>query len=117
MADTGAVLVIDDDREIAGTLREFIEFRGYPVVVAHTGRNGLAFLRHTSISLVLLDLALPDMDGIAVLREAEALPEAPEIIIITGNATLDSEAWWSASWHSGAPSGRTSGCSASSPTG
>jgi len=90
MADTGAVLVIDDDREIAGTLREFIEFRGYPVVVAHTGRNGLAFLRHTSISLVLLDLALPDMDGIAVLREAEALPEAPEIIIITGNATLES---------------------------
>jgi GAF domain-containing protein/ActR/RegA family two-component response regulator len=90
MADTGAVLVIDDDRQIAETLREFIEFRGYPVVVAHTGRNGLAFLRHTSISLVLLDLALPDMDGIAVLREAEALPEAPEIIIITGNATLES---------------------------
>ena len=90
MADTGAILVVDDDLEVAETLRQFLELRGYSVVLAHTGRSGLAFLRHASIGLVLLDLGLPDMDGVAVLREAEALPHAPEVIIITGNATLES---------------------------
>lgn len=90
MTDRDTVLVIDDNERLAATLRSFVEERGYGAVAAHTGRDGLRALREHPVSLILLDLLLPDVDGISVLREAQRIAPTVDVIIVTGHATLDS---------------------------
>ena len=84
------ILVLDDDHEVAAFLAEFLEGLGYEVVTAHTGADGLAILREGHIGLLLLDLKLPDMDGTRVMEEALKLAAPPDIVYVTGEASLDS---------------------------
>jgi PAS domain S-box-containing protein len=84
------ILVIDDDREVAAFMAQFLESRGFEVSVAYTGRSGLDELARGRVGLLLLDIRLPDMTGIQVMEELPALPSPPEIIVVTGEATLDS---------------------------
>lgn len=90
MADQQTILVIDDDQDVASVLGEFLGGAGYRVAVAHTGAAGLEILRQTPVSLVLLDLVLPDMEGVGLMREVLRLDFPPDVVIITGYATLDS---------------------------
>lgn len=83
------VLVIDDDREVARALHTFIEKEGFEVAVAHTGASGLGRIREGGVGLVLLDLRLPDMGGVEIMRAALGVPAPPEFVIVTGHATLD----------------------------
>ena len=71
------ILILDDDHEVAAFLAEFLEGRGYQVVTAHTGADGLALLQDGHVGLVLLDLKLPDMDGNRVMEEAHQLAAPP----------------------------------------
>jgi PAS domain S-box-containing protein len=84
------ILVVEDDPQSAVLLRDVLQEEGHPVVVAHTGADGRAILHTAPVSLVLLDLRLPDLDGIELLKEAQQLASPPDIVIITGHATLDS---------------------------
>src|SRR6185295_13666498 len=88
--DPERILILDDDHEVAAFLAEFLEGRGYQVVTAHTGADGLAILQGGHIGLVLLDLRLPDMDGNRVMEEAHQLAAPPDIVCVTGEASLDS---------------------------
>ncbi len=92
MSAESLVLVVDDDRGVTQTLRDFLEGAGYTVDVADTGAMALQKIRAGTFGLVLLDLVLPDAKGTAVMREAQqqALAVPPEFIIMTGRATLDS---------------------------
>jgi len=90
MGERDAVLVVDDDPDVALLLSDFLEREGYPVAVAPTGSEGLRLLREGSFALVLLDLNLPDADGTMIMREAERVQTPTEIIIVTGYATLES---------------------------
>src|SRR2546428_220449 len=65
MGERDAVLVVDDDPDVALLLSDFLEREGYPVAVAPTGSEGLRLLREGSFALVLLDLNLPDADAAA----------------------------------------------------
>ena len=90
MGEQDAILVIDHDPDSALLLSDFLEREGYAVAVARTGAEGLRLIRHHPFELVLLDLDLPNADGARVMREAALGDAPPEIIAVTGRATLDS---------------------------
>ena len=90
MGEQDAILVVDADPEAALLLSDFLEREGYSVVVAATGDEGLRRIRQERFALVLLDLSLPDTDGTALMRAAGLVEAPPEIIVVTGHATLDS---------------------------
>ncbi len=83
------VLLVDDDREVVSTVGEFLEREGYTVLVARTGEAALKTLREHAIALVVLELVLPDIDGLDLVREAARLTPAPDAIVVTEHATLD----------------------------
>ncbi|HEU5001177.1 MAG TPA: response regulator transcription factor [Actinomycetota bacterium] len=75
------VLVIEDDRQIVRTLQTSLEARGYDVVSARDGQSGLGVLRGEGADLVLLDLGLPDVDGLKVLSSLRSFAEQPVIVL------------------------------------
>ena len=68
-APAGSVLIIDDEAEIRESLRTLLELEGYSVEVAGTGEEGLIRVGQQAFDLVLLDLALPDCNGLDLLGE------------------------------------------------
>ena len=88
--DPESILIVDDDRDVAATLAEYLTREGYAVATAETGAQGLDRLRQGGIALLLVDLHLPDMDGTLVMRTAQQLTGSPEVVVITGYATVDS---------------------------
>lgn len=81
-----AVLVVEDERDIRDVLRRYLERAGFAVLTAATGAEALHLLDTAPPDLVLLDLGLPDIDGLEVLREAH--PRMP-VIVLTARATVD----------------------------
>src|SRR5437879_12381844 len=76
------VLIIDDERPVLMTLEALPKRHGYQVATAPTVEQGLKLLRSKSPTLVLLDLRLPDADGLEMLdRIKTELPEVPVIIL------------------------------------
>jgi DNA-binding response OmpR family regulator len=85
----GAVLLVDDDAEMAQMLQEFLAPEGYTVLLAHSGQSGLDKLAEGGIILVILDVMLPDIDGFAVLRAIRAGSQVPVIMLSTRGSTAD----------------------------
>ena len=78
------VLIIEDEGDIRHFIARVLELEGYQVLSAGDGATGLALLHENAVSLVLLDLRLPGMDGWTVLREIrsdEALSAIPVIVL------------------------------------
>jgi diguanylate cyclase (GGDEF)-like protein len=88
--DKSRILIIDDDPGLRKTLADILRVKGYDILSAGNGAEGLTLLEAHSIDLVLIDLGLPDMPGLDVLNNIKAGHPAIEAIILTGNATLDS---------------------------
>ena len=82
-----AVLVVDDDPGVREAFRLALEDQ-YDVVEAADGRQALAVLRERPVDLVLLDIRLPEMDGIEVLERIKALDESVEVILVTAVKTV-----------------------------
>lgn len=80
------ILIIDDEPRIRTALSGFLEDEGHRVDSCETGEDGLAFLQNNAVDLVFLDVMLPGMDGIAVLK---SLLDAPvRVFMISGKADL-----------------------------
>ena len=81
------LLMIEDDRRLAGMVSEYLGRSGFSVARAEDAEQGLAALRRESFDLVLLDLMLPDADGLDLCRrirsEAGVAPAIP-IVMVTG---------------------------------
>jgi DNA-binding response OmpR family regulator len=73
------VLLVEDDAGVAGALAESLHARGHPVT--SVGRGADALHRHREADLVLLDLGLPDLDGLDVLRKIRAVSPVPVIVL------------------------------------
>jgi two-component system, NtrC family, nitrogen regulation response regulator NtrX len=85
----GRILVIDDEEGIRNVLREVLEDEGHAVRVAEDGFRGLGLMDEDYVDVVLLDVWLPNMGGIDVLKRIkESYPEV-EVIIISGHASID----------------------------
>ncbi|HZP24069.1 MAG TPA: response regulator, partial [Terriglobales bacterium] len=65
----GSVLIVDDEAAIRESLDTLLEFEGYSVEVAGDGAEGLARIAERPFDLVLLDFAMPERNGIEILRE------------------------------------------------
>jgi DNA-binding NtrC family response regulator len=81
------LLVVDDDAGLRESFRLILE-DDYDVVEAASGAAALEALRSTQVDLVLLDIRLPDKDGITVLGELKALDEHVEVILVTAVQTV-----------------------------
>jgi DNA-binding NtrC family response regulator len=83
-----SILIIDDEEQMRDALQLNLEHAGYEVTTARTGEEGLALLNDNDYELVLLDLQLPDLDGLEVLRKIKGKQPSIEVIIITGYGTV-----------------------------
>jgi len=77
------VLVIDDDANICELVKVQLEMAGYEAICAFDGKEGLAAVREHKPDLIILDLMLPEMDGLEVCREIRRFANTP-IIMLTG---------------------------------
>ena len=84
----GKVLVVDDEPEVQHFLRDFLSLRGYEVVLAATGLDALTALEGEKPDLVLLDVAMPVMDGLETLNRIVAIDPVVRVIMITANADI-----------------------------
>jgi CheY-like chemotaxis protein len=94
--DTGeTVLVVDDDQLVRDLLVQFLSLRGYRALGVKDGSDALAMIQQASPDLVLLDLFLPGMSGVEVLRRLRQKEFGGAVIIITGSRDEEvlKEAW------------------------
>jgi two-component system nitrogen regulation response regulator NtrX len=86
------ILVIDDEPDIRQTLEEILSEEGYAVVTSSSADEGLSLARDGTFDAVLLDIWLPDRDGLEVLESVRELDKesGPETIIISGHGTIES---------------------------
>lgn len=80
---SNAILIVEDDTTIRETVAEVLEKQGHTVSRAETGAAGLAKAKTHNYDLVLLDLRLPDMDGLDVMRSLRELDEQALVVIMT----------------------------------
>ncbi|MFQ5471690.1 MAG: response regulator transcription factor [Dehalococcoidia bacterium] len=83
------VLVVEDEVNIADVIRRGLVYKGYEVDVAHTGSDALRAARENLPDLVILDLMLPDMDGVDVCQRLRAADDVPIIMLTARDATSD----------------------------
>ncbi|HLF50458.1 MAG TPA: response regulator [Methylomirabilota bacterium] len=85
----GKILVVDDEREVRLVIQEFLTGKGYEVRVAGNGLEALAALETFSPDVVLLDMAMPEMDGLETLKHISALYPNLPVIMVTVNADIE----------------------------
>jgi two-component system nitrogen regulation response regulator NtrX len=85
------VLIVDDEAEIRESLQNILQEEGYLVTTAATAGEGLDLLRDAAYDVVLLDIWLPDRDGLDTLSEIRQMDAAsvPEVVIISGHGTIE----------------------------
>jgi CheY-like chemotaxis protein len=81
------ILVIDDDRGIRHLLDTFLRHKGYEVILAESGETGLELFRQDHPDVIVLDLKMPDMDGLTVLSHIRSLSTQQPVIIFSGAYT------------------------------
>lgn len=83
------ILVIDDEPDIASLIQDILEDEGFQVDTANTGNQGRELVNRQHYDLMLLDVWLPDIDGISLLKEFLPLAYAPAVIMMSGHATIE----------------------------
>jgi two-component system nitrogen regulation response regulator NtrX len=83
------ILIVDDEESVRNSLAGVMKDEGYEVVAAASGREGIDLLREAQPSIALLDIAMPEMDGIETLRRLKEIrPDLP-VVMITGHGTIE----------------------------
>ena len=85
------VLLIDDEEGIRNLLDTLLRRKGYDVVLADGGRKGLELIRREHPDVVVLDLKMPEMDGMTVLTQIRHTDQKLPVIILTGAGTPETE--------------------------
>lgn len=82
------VLLIDDEKALLEVLAERLEMRGMSVQTAESGEAALKMIEESSFDAVVLDLAMPGLDGIETLRRMKEIRPGIQVILLTGQATV-----------------------------
>ena len=83
------VLLVDDEEEFLETLVKRLKKRKLEVYSVNSGKDALNLLAETSVDVVVLDVKMPDMDGIETLREIKKLAPSVEVLMLTGHANVE----------------------------
>jgi signal transduction histidine kinase/CheY-like chemotaxis protein len=83
------ILIVDDNRDLAQNMQDVCDAQGYGTAVAFDGRSAIELGRQREFDLVLIDIRLPDMDGLMLQEQLSALTPA-EYVIITGYSSVES---------------------------
>lgn len=83
------ILVVEDERKLAAVLRRGLEEHGYAVDVAYDGEEGLALIEVQPYDLIILDVLLPKLDGLAVCRRLRAGHRDVPVLMLTARGALD----------------------------
>ncbi|MGC9396442.1 MAG: response regulator [Anaerolineae bacterium] len=83
------ILVVDDELSIRRMLGYMLGKTNYTVLMASNGEEALEKLANNPVSVVLLDIAMPNMDGLAVLQHMRAMPNYQKLPVIMLTASLD----------------------------
>jgi len=86
--DRTHVLIVDDEQEFASALAERMRTRGLVADLAFSGKDAIDRVKNTNYHAVVLDLAMPGMDGIQTLNAMLAVNSDLQVIILTGQATV-----------------------------
>lgn len=85
-----SILIVDDDDAVCEALSDVVELRGgYSTDTAGTAREALDKAREQFFNVALLDMTLPDMEGMELLRQLKELHQATEVIILTGHTSVE----------------------------
>ncbi|MDQ0641047.1 two-component system NtrC family response regulator [Pedobacter sp. W3I1] len=84
----GMVLIIDDEKKICSLLSRIIELEGFKTLQANTGKDGLKLLKSNDVSIVISDVKLPDVNGVALVKDIKAIKSYVEIINLTAYGTI-----------------------------
>ncbi len=83
------ILIIDDEASIRSSLQGILEDEGFAVRTAASGEEGLAALQKGAFGLLLLDIWLPEMNGLDVLRRIRMMDAPPQVVVISGHGTVE----------------------------
>ena len=79
------ILIIDDDKELCGEMGEILDSEGYCVSIVHNGDEGVRMIDESGCDLVIIDLKIPGLKGLEVLKYARKKNPELGIIIVTGS--------------------------------
>jgi DNA-binding response OmpR family regulator len=85
------ILVIDDDARDRGLLLAVLEEKGYEVILADNGRVGLMLCHHLTPDAVVLDLNMPGLDGLSILRQLRILHPTLPVVVFSDHSTQEVE--------------------------
>ncbi len=83
------ILIVDDEASIRSSLKGILEDEGFLVRTAAAGEDGLELLKNQNVDLVLLDIWLPRMSGLDVLKTIKSAEESPQVVMISGHGTIE----------------------------
>jgi DNA-binding response OmpR family regulator len=84
------IMVIDDEAMVRDSLEDILRLEGYVVRGVNSGEEALTILQHEEFDLILLDLKMPGLDGIEVIRNLRRLAPDMKVILLTGHGSLES---------------------------
>lgn len=83
------ILVCDDDKEIVEAISIYLQQEGYDVITAYNGREALSKMQETEVHLVILDIMMPELDGIHALMELREKSAIPVILLSAKSEDID----------------------------
>jgi len=84
------ILLVDDEVAFANNLLKLLSKRGYDVVVVYNGADAVNMVGEKEFDVIILDMKMPGMDGIATLKEIKKKAPLVEVVILTGHGSVES---------------------------
>ncbi|HEV7499953.1 MAG TPA: response regulator, partial [Vicinamibacteria bacterium] len=88
MSPKPKVLIVDDEEAIRSSLRMIFEYEGYECLLAANGQAGIKMAEREAPDLVFLDIKMPQMDGMEVLKTLKSAEGSPPVVILSGHGTV-----------------------------
>jgi CheY-like chemotaxis protein len=85
------ILIIDDHSNVRALTAILLEQQGYDLMFAENGWKGLQLYRQKHPDVILLDLNMPELDGVAVLKQLRSVDLKQPVIVLTGDSTPEAE--------------------------